>query len=554
MTPDLTCSECRQRLPWYVAGHLSPDERPTVERHLADCASCRRELATWTAVTSALAESDDCIPPDTHAADAWLALRGRLPQRSPVKPSQSREVHLVNYDADPRHSASHLSSVGVPASQPSSRHRPLSALLAAVLLVALSAALFGLFGAQLRHGKGPAIAGATSTPIPAPCAPSALHASLPANASISDISMTSPRGGWAVGRIGDQSLQDATPPKTLILRFENCRWQPYGNSISTATLSSVSMTSPTDGWAVGAYVKDTPISQTNGTTTHFWIGDKLLVLHYTNGHWQPADVPAGDIVIGAKVVMTSPDEGWMLVDNGKAHTDPYTSVYAYTLLHYLNGSWNPVPLAFDKSGTRILSDIASLAPGDCWIVGYGTGNGDNFAVAHYQNGQWQTWTPKQVGADTASLYSLSLAGPDDVWVSGSYFYQDAYGDHDGPFVSHFVDGTWTRQHLPAAADQESAALTVSGITMLSPSEGWAFAPDNLPHANHLQAEALHYANGQWRWVTLPAPITVVYGLIPFSPTQGFAVADTLANSPAEATQEGHLLYYDNGTWSVIPTH
>ena len=46
MTPDdLTCTQCREHLPWYVTGTSSEGEWSAVERHLAGCADCRDELA-----------------------------------------------------------------------------------------------------------------------------------------------------------------------------------------------------------------------------------------------------------------------------------------------------------------------------------------------------------------------------------------------------------------------------------------------------------------------------------------------------------------------------
>ena len=74
------------------------------------------------------------------------------------------------------------------------------ALLVAALLIVLSVALFGVFGGQLRRGKAAAV---TATSTPASCPASALSATIPADAIIQDISMTSPRDGWAVGWIPD---------------------------------------------------------------------------------------------------------------------------------------------------------------------------------------------------------------------------------------------------------------------------------------------------------------------------------------------------------------
>jgi hypothetical protein len=558
MMPELTCHECRQRLPWYVAGTLSTDERSALTHHLAGCAACRSEAEQWGAVSAALERSESRIPPDTQELDRWLAVRGRLPERPSVTSSLTSAVRLAHEDQ-----TSQYRPYRAPSSRPvdatSSQRRPVLALLATALLIALSAAFFGLFGAQMHHGNRSASA-ATSTPTLPPCASSAVSATLPPNSQISDISMTSAHDGWAVGQIWNPA-HDATPPTTLVLRFQGCHWMPVSDydavNIPSAQLFSVAMDSATDGWAVGAYVKDLPIAQQNGTTTHDWIGDKLLVLHYVNGQWQTVDLPAGTTVGGSKVVMISPEEGWMLVDSGKSHTNPYTTVFGYDLFHYLNGTWHSVPLSFDTSGSLIIWDLAAMAPGECWVAGYGIASGDTFAVAHYANGQWQVWSSQQVGSASAALYQIALAGPDDAWIAGSYAYQDASGDNNGAFVSHFTGGGWMRQQLPAAPYQESNDSTVMSITMLSPAEGWALVPDLLPpsllpHTGHLQAEALHYVNGQWHWVTLPSPIMAAYDLSLFSPMGGFAVGTTLADLQAD-TPQGHLLYYDDGTWSVVPT-
>ncbi|HLZ21946.1 MAG TPA: zf-HC2 domain-containing protein [Ktedonobacterales bacterium] len=562
MTPELTCSECRQRLPWYVVGPLSPEERAALTHHLAHCTACQREADLWGAISAALERADGRVPSDAHELSRWHAVRSRLPERPLVVPAQTREERLVDdYQTNPQYPQYPVCSsrpVGRTPSERPFRHRSAFALLATALLITLSAAFFGLFGARVHHGKSPAVS-ATSTPTPPPCASSAVSATLPPNSQISAISMASAHDGWAVGQIWNPA-HDATPPSLLVLHFQGCHWMPVSDydAVSTPSteLFSVAMDSATDGWAVGTSVKDYPVPQQNGTTTHQWVGDKLLVLHYVNGQWQHVDLPAVDSAIYAKVVMTSPEEGWMLVDGGKSHTGPYTAVYAYHLFHYLNGAWHPVPLTFDTSGSLIIWDVAAIASGECWVVGYGTTSADHFAAAHYANGRWQVWSPTQVGASGASLYRVALGGPDDAWVVGSDYYQDtAGGSHNGPFVSHFTGGNWVKQQLPAAPDQEASDLTLVSIAMLSPAEGWAFAPDRLSSIGHLQAEALHYVDGQWHWVTLPSPIIATYELSPFSPTGGFGIADTLANLQATSpqVQEGHLLYYDNGAWSVVPT-
>lgn len=547
MTPDLTCAACRERLPWRAADLLAPDDRAAVERHLATCADCQREATLWSGVATALADEERRIPPDARADDAWLALRDRLPRRSPLAVAQRadrRKGSLVDLNADPTTPPSAPSAPSIGGRPPQRPARSALALPAAVLLVALIVALFGLFGAQLRRGKTSAVTG-SGTPTPTSCAPGALRASLPAHATIRDISMTSAREGWAVGWISDGTETQATPPKTLLMRFEDCQWRPVGDSIPAAQLLSVSMTSAADGWALGATVTDFSVSQGNGVTQHEWIGATMFALHDVNGVWQRVSLPTAAQSVSGKVRMTTSGDGWMLIDSGKSHTNPYSATYAYTLLHYQDGAWTPTPLTFDTSGSLILWNLAAMTPNDCWIVGYGPDAGDTFAVAHYHDGAWTTWTGSQLGVNYSALYGITMMAPDDVWIAGSYPYQDASGDHAGPLALHYDGAHWTRANIGDFTDQSNnhAIMTIAAA---SPTEVWAF-PDTLGYIDrdyHLARES----SGAWTWTTAPLLITSVSSVVFVSPTEGFAAAVT----PTGPGYESVLLHYDNGSWSVIP--
>jgi hypothetical protein len=53
------CGDVRDLLDLYVAGSLRPDERATVEHHIAQCAVCRKELAFSQALCSMTIEKED---------------------------------------------------------------------------------------------------------------------------------------------------------------------------------------------------------------------------------------------------------------------------------------------------------------------------------------------------------------------------------------------------------------------------------------------------------------------------------------------------------------
>lgn len=546
MKPELTCLACRERLPEHVADRLTRDEREAVERHLAGCSACRREAALWSATAAALAARDDHIPPDARAEDGWLALRGRLPQRAMVT-TLRRTTDLMDVDADSSTAAPRR--IGVEVAQPRRSRRPSDrpsrrpslALPAVVALVALLAALFGVFGAQLRRGKSSVVTG-SGTPTPTACAPSALKATLPANAFVSDLSMTSPRDGWAVGEIG--LPQQATAPSALMLRFQNCQWQPYGSSIPAAELFGVSMVSATDGWAVGATVKDFAASQANSATTHLWASDTLIALHYVDGQWRRASLPGAPKTIEASVRMTAAGDGWILADGGKSHTGPYTTKDAYTLLHYQGGAWTPTPLTFDTSGSLILSRIAATSSSDCWIAGYST-DGDTFAVAHYHQGVWTTWSGPQLGVTYPAIYAVTLTSPDNVWIAGSYPYKDANGDHTGPLALHYDGARWTRENIGDYGDQ-MGDHAIMALAAQSPTEVWAF-PDNFAVATY---EIAHESGGAWRWVAAPPHTLSINAAVFVSGTEGFASAVTPTSTGTGV--QSVLLHYINGAWSEIP--
>ena len=537
MPHNLTCTECRARLPWYVAGSLAADERSALEQHLAGCVDCRREAATWEAIAAMLDDKDRRIAAERHAGDAWLDLRNRLPAQAPFPVGKSEREARRTLQRDPNaHDAvpPHISLV--PSKQLRHPARYL-ALLVAALLIVLSVALFGVFGGQLRRGKATAV---TATGTPASCPASALSATIPADAIIQDISMTSPRDGWAVGWIQMMTPQDNVVVKgAVLLHLQNCHWQRVdATSIPAAELASVSMTSATDGWAVGATADN-----------------KLLVLHYTGGDWQQVQLPGitylGVDTFGTVVRMVSSTEGWMLIDGGGTHIDPYTKKYDEILLHFKGSAWVPVPLTFDPAGALILTDIAATTPDDCWIVGYSTvyvPGGDGFDVAHYHDGTWTTWTDSQLGISFPTFYSVTMASPTDVWISGNY------GTNGATSLLLRYDGSqWRREKIASLSEQDG----ISTIAALSPTELWAFAstaqtsyfgPQPTVHAI-----GGHYQDGTWTLDTLPGDIGAVDAVSFLSASEGYAVAQVDSNTIPQVRSSTELLHYVNGSWSVIPS-
>lgn len=65
-------------LPLFVAGHVSPEERAAIDRHLAECAACRRECELWRALPDALASLASAPSTDLATDETWSKLAPRL--------------------------------------------------------------------------------------------------------------------------------------------------------------------------------------------------------------------------------------------------------------------------------------------------------------------------------------------------------------------------------------------------------------------------------------------------------------------------------------------
>lgn len=535
MTPDSACVTCRERLLEYAANVLPEPDREAVAAHLASCDACRRELEGWRAVQGALVEGDREIPPDDGAVASWSALRGRLAPRSLL----THDTLNDRRDLDRNGLDTRASRRARPTDAQNSERRPYVAVAAVLLIVTLAVAVFSVVGARGgAHNKS-----AASTPhgaAPA-CSTSQLHAETPPNSSLRSVSMISATDGWAVGYIWD--WQSPTPPATLIMRFHNCVWSPVGQSIPSAWMFNVSMSTDGDGWAVGGtvrYLTHPATGEPNSITTYEADTLQVFVLRFTHGQWRQTPTPVSNMSgVSAKVQMTSTTDGWMLVDGGKSHTDPYTIAKAETVLHYAGGVWTVVPTPFKTPG-EVFWDLTTVSAGECWIAAYDT-NTSVATVAHYQNGKWQTWNPGSSSDNYAQIMSIGVVNTHDVWVASPYE------------MFHFDGAAWKQITLPAAPRQTALGV-VPEVVMRSATDGWVVAPDAAIVDNKVTGpSALHFDGENWQWETIPEPdMNSVRAMQYVTDTQAWAVGDGATATSAGLVERAKFVYYDHGVWTELP--
>lgn len=543
MTPEHPCARCRERLPWFAAGILSHTERAEIEQHIAGCDACLREAALWREVGPALRSILASPPSDTGEDEAWRELRARLPRRRTVTTMTRKEsIEMSTPDPPP---------TGAPTSDSSriSPRRPLLALTAFVLIVALSATLFAVLGSRVHPGRTSVAATitvaatpATTVPTVTSCAPGQITAHLPPHADLLDVSMVSATDGWATGQIWDPKDQPDSLPQTLIAHLVNCQWSAVGKSILSAALTNIVMTAPDDGWAVGM------TAETGGP--YYWNPNQLVLLHYTHGAWQRVPLNDSQNLAGHTLRMISPSEGWLYLI--------YQGAPGSILYHYQDGVWQRVPLP-SQLQSRVVYDLAASAPDDCWLVANtDPTHNNNPAIAHYSGGQWQFWTGALFAGLAPRLDTIRIVSPDSIWVLGIYSYQNASGSTAGPFILRYDGSHWIRVTVtglggsPPEFSFWSAAIAMpNGGALLLGSGNITQGADNPNVHSSQHTLPLRCTGDTCRLETFPLPtINLVLGVSLYSPTEGDAVGCT--PDPATQSCTGRLLAYDNGAWSILP--
>jgi anti-sigma factor RsiW len=472
--PPEQCAVVAAQLDAYHDGLLPAEEKRAVASHVAGCSRCAARL-------EALAATDRLIR-STPAPRVGPELRQILSERiamarqsqtpsAPIRSIRISETTMNDTGSElPRAAATHHSP------------RRLSIWLsgiAAALIVALLADVF------LAQGHGPTRpgptrgSGNTPTTTAGACAPSAIQANLPAHASLNDLTMTSATDGWAVGGVRESSSVDA-PTRTLILHFSACHWTEVGPSVPGTSLTSISMDSPTDGWITGPTY----------TTSR-------VLLHYTGGQWHRVADPiaASAEVTYMQIRMLSPTDGWLVASGSVSANDPGGD----WLLHYHNGAWTRV----DAPNTQI-TDIAPVGPDELWVVGHPNGPDQRGGIlAHYLAGKW---TIPYHAPGYILLSSIRMLSPTDGWATGeAYPVDDATGEanyfegYAKPAILRY-DGTTWRGISPTNPHAQR-------VSIFGDDEAWAFQVVHRtsdPDPINLTISLAQYEDGGW-WRTVKMP-------------------------------------------------
>jgi len=319
---------------------------------------------------------------------------------------------------------------------------------------------------------------------------------------LNDMAVISANNIWAVGSI---SVSDATPisfssftaiqlksaGEPLIEHWDGKTWQIIANAVGTSAvpgflgqnqLTSISAISANDIWVAGTQVQPTTIQgdsvlpgksvplleHWNGTN---WTEKKLLPADQdaglafnniqalsSNDVWSFSTATVFSLLIGAISLATPPTGSNFQfvkasVSSTSAPTDPH-------ILHWNGQNWNDLQLPSTLSKNIFLQDVAVISDTNIWAIGANSNlpnkQDDGTPAIYHWNGRVWNHITNPPGVDAkSSLNTISVIGPDNLWLLGST-------GKNQPLLEHWNGQSWS-WISPAAPTYGSATeVAVAG--------------------------------------------------------------------------------------------
>ncbi|HEU4782574.1 MAG TPA: hypothetical protein VFS83_04465, partial [Ktedonobacterales bacterium] len=377
--------------------------------HLADCAWCRAQRATYDRFDEALRLhfAPDAMP--------FLPINAREFAMSDILDPVAADIPLDESDEAADDDALRLTvtPLSIPPRPPrrSWRLATGAASLAAVLVISLLAGLI-----FVSHGRPQSATNKQATATPAIVPGSQV--------SLSAIGMSSDTDGWAMGQVMGQNGGSSEDPG-YVLHYTNGRWAQVRNTPLKSDVTAIKMLSATDGWAIGSHVylydgvswREIHVPVTTGfnaisavSPNNIWIAGnstpdipsdgRAVILHYDGYGWFQQQTPSvSDSLSIYDISMVSATEGWAVGTATGVPDSQGNAAPTGVILHYAHGTWQ-LAQTLPKYEFRAISMVSATTGwigGDMQTMsgGYRSANGQpghsllNVPVTlQYSHGQW----------------------------------------------------------------------------------------------------------------------------------------------------------------------
>jgi hypothetical protein len=278
------------------------------------------------------------------------------------------------------------------------------------------------------------------------------------------------------------------------------------SQVTDSQFLGVSLASPADGWAVGAFDDDDAVGHP-------------LVEHWNGTAWKlgNAPQPAGRAAQLAGVDELSPSNVWAVGDsegNSGVTSD-------LPLIEQWNGTkWSIVAgVSLPAGASGVLNAIGGSGPDDLWAVGYQLSadeSQESLLIEHYNGTQWANVPfPTQFSVCDSGLSdcfldatAVAASAPDNAWLAGNV----AQPNDTQHVLAHWNGTSWSLSTAPclestavAACNPEGTDLNdLTGLTVLSPTDAWASGSEgNVNDENFHIPYVLHWNGTAWSLTKTP---------------------------------------------------
>ena len=219
-------------------------------------------------------------------------------------------------------------------------------------------------------------------------------------------------------------------------------------------LAGVSAASPTDVWAVGAFVPSL-----NGVLN-------TLAHHFDGTRWTAFPLPnvgAQQNILQA-VSMPSPGKAWAVGDfiNGRFQQQ--------TLIEHFDGTvWSVVPSLSPGAKQNILYGVAAITDTDVWAVGAFEDDGAvwHTLTEHWDGSAWSVVNAVDAGTSGNQFYAVKALASNNVYAVGQ---QAGTGFPNQALIEHWDGTAWSvvtgpadgATSLPLAVTATASSLTLAG--------------------------------------------------------------------------------------------
>lgn len=250
---------------------------------------------------------------------------------------------------------------------------------------------------------------------------------------------------------------------TVILHWNSHAWKrvPYPAPAGTR-LSSVSVTSPANAWAVGSTA-----------------ADQMIALHWNGSAWKRVPlpklpVPAREGTALNSVSATSASNAWAVGAFTFASGLPAGTGFA---LHWNGKSWSRAVSAPAAHGDPVA--VAATSPGSAWLTGCTCqGSSDSVVTGLWNGHTWKTVPTPDVKPPSAGV-AIAAAGH-LAWTSGRY------GVMSLPMLLRWTGSAWKLTSAPSSKD------IIWGVAVTSAANAWAVGSSTTDHTT-----ILHWNGNKW---------------------------------------------------------